>query len=307
MANKRDSDLRNPAQLGASNGAESKRHFPRYQTILWAVLSTSIFAFSSCVDLSEITQLAKSSQDVGNSFKQIADETLNSCKRANTFIPTGQQALSCDVYARTEPSLIKVNDVFFAYIASLGKLAGAGTAKKDELANISTDLKQADKDINQENIDRATKASGLADAITHIIVSGYQQHELGKIIGDQNAAVQAVAVFLSGYSADKCETALEEEKLLQKNYFQDQLEKYGAHEPLAAYLLRAKDTDYKASIDGKIQAVKKYKLAVSSVASAHQKLFEQRNKWSTRQLITDLAPEIQQLSDSATSMIKAFQ
>jgi len=285
----------------------TKCHFLKYQLVLLAVIFMSVLGLSSCVDLSEITQLAKSSQDVGNSFKQIADEALNSCKRANNFIPAGQQALSCEDYAKIEPLLTKVNDALFAYIASLGKLATADAAKKDALVNISSDLQQADKNINQQDLNRAKQAGGLAEAIAHVILSRYQQHELAKIIGDQNENVKAVAEFLSGYAADKCESALKEEQLLQANYFQGQLEDYSSKEPLAAYLLKLKRSDDAASLDAKIQAVEKYKQAVSSVTRAHQKLFDQRNKWNAQQLITDLAPEIQQLSGAATSMIKAFQ
>jgi hypothetical protein len=138
-------------------------------------------------------------------------------------------------------------------------------------------------------------------------LSGYQQRELAKIIGEQNDSVQAVAKFLSDYAADKCEKALTEEKLLQGNFYE---EKYGLNrdkEPLAAYLLRAREADSAASIDTKIQAVEKYKKAVATVASAHQKLFDQRNRWDTQQLVKDLGPDIQQLGDAATSMIKAFE
>jgi len=295
------------AHTRPTNRVEAQGHFSSYPSVLLAIVFISMLALSSCVDLIEITQLAKSSQEVGNSFTQIADEAASSCKRANTFIPAGQQALSCEAYTKTEPSLIKVNDALFAYIASLGKLAAADTAKKDELVNISSDLQQADKNISQQNLDRAKAAGGLADVITHVVLSRYQQHELAKIIGNQNASVKAVAEFLSGYAADKCEAALKEEKLLEANYFQDQLEKYGAQEPLAVYLLKLKHSDNEQSTDAKIQAVEKYKQAVSSMATAHQKLFDQRNKWNTQQLITDLAPEIQQLSEAATSMTKAFQ
>lgn len=291
----------------APSRVETKRHFSNCQLVLLAIVFISMLALPSCVDLSEVTQLAKSSQDVGNGFKQIADEVVSSCKRANSFVPAGQQALSCDVYTKTEPSLIKVNDSLFAYIASLGKLAAAGTAKKDELVNISSDLKQADKNISLQDLDRAKEAGGLADVISHVVLSGYQEHELAKIIGSQNASVQAVAAFLSGYAADKCESALKEEKQLETNYFRDQLEKYGTQEPLAVYLLKIEHSDYEGSADAKIQAAEKYERAVSSVATAHQKLFDHRNKWNTQQLTTDLAPEIQQLGDAAASMIKAFQ
>jgi two-component sensor histidine kinase len=56
----------------------------------------------------------------------------------------------------------------------------------------------------------------------------------------------------------------------------------------------------------KKDAIAKYRQALSAIATAHQKLYESRNAWSAKQLVTTLGPEIGQLTDAASSMKKAF-
>jgi len=141
----------------------------RRVTILGYIL-LSILATASCVDLTEIAQFAKSSQDVGNNYKRLADDTVATCHSAAKFFPQGRTPIDCDRYVQLESELAKVNDVFFAYIASLGKVASVAPPKA-AFSNVGTELQQADPQITQAQLGQA-KAAGLADALSKIVLSG---------------------------------------------------------------------------------------------------------------------------------------
>ena len=98
---------------------------PRKRLI--ACVAALLLATCGCVDLDEITQFAKVSQDVGKAFPVIADEAAASCNRANSFITEKNQVtpLPCEIYPALKPLLVKVNAALFNVYCQFRK-AGVG-------------------------------------------------------------------------------------------------------------------------------------------------------------------------------------
>jgi hypothetical protein len=246
------------------------------------------------------------SQTIGNAFPGIADEAEAACRRANSFINAKNSValLNCDIYVSLKPPLVKVNSALFNYITSLGKLASADLSKvPGGFDNISTELKQSDPGISTANQSKASAASGLAKAITNIWANGYRQHELSKIIGESDQAVQDVTEFLSQYAADKYHQSLADEWRYEASYC-DAMK--SDTEPLASDLLAKKCTADKSRIDAQSKAIESYEIALTTIAETHKKLNAERQHWDTKQLLTDLGPEIVSLGNAAVSINKAF-
>jgi hypothetical protein len=276
----------------------------RYSIV--AFTGVLLLAMSGCTDLDQITQFAKASQDLGKAFPGIADEAEASCHRANGFInaQNSHAPLPCEIYPDLKKPLVNVNAALLNYIASLGKLASDDLSKvAGGLDSLSADLKQADPKISTQQQAKAAAAGGLAKAITNLWANGYRQHELSKIIGENNQAVQQVADFLSDYAADKYRQSLSDEWESEKSYC-------GAMrsdaEPLATDLLDRKCGADKARIDGQLSAIKNYQGALATIAKTHQKLYDERSHWDAKELSKDLGPEIVSLGSAAVSVNKAF-
>lgn len=267
----------------------------------------------SCVDLGKVNEFAKASQDVGKAFKSIAQEGQTSCGRTKSFLLPGQEPPDCEFYTRVEPSLLKINDALFAYVSGLGKLASADASKvADGLKDVTTELKRADPKISQSAQDQAKAATGLAQALAGILTSEYRRHALVKAIveangdGEKPGPLKQVTSFLSDYAAEKYTQDLNTEQILEANYCQDRTERFRQSEPLAFDLFQHKCAADLAQILEKKNAIVKYREALSAVAAGHQKLYDSRNSWSTKELAFSLTPEITQLVDAASSMKKAF-
>lgn len=270
------------------------------------ITTISVINICGCVDLDEITQFAKASQDVGKTFSAIADEAEASCVRANSFMNSQNPMtpLNCEIYRALKPPLAKVNDTLFNYIASLGKLASADLSKvAGGLDSLSADLKQADPGISSADQSKATAAGGLAKAITNLWANGYRQHELSKIIGESDEAVQQVTTFLAGYAADKYHQSFADEWRIEHSYCT--AVKADA-EPLAYDLLMRKCNADKARIDLQLKAVESYEGALTTIAATHQNLNKERGHWDASQLSKDLGPGIVSLGSAAVSIKKAF-
>jgi hypothetical protein len=277
---------------------------PRKRLI--ACVAALLLATCGCVDLDEITQFARVSQDVGRAFPVIADEAAASCNRANGFITEKNQVtpLPCEIYPALKPSLVKVNAALFNYIASLGKLASADSSNIPGGWNsLPADLMKADPRISPDSLAKAAAASELANAITNLLMKGYRQHEVSKIIGESNTAVQEVTEFLSVYAAGKYHQSFEDEWRYEKSYCDAMAT---TAEPLATDLLVRKCNADKSRIDLQLQAIEDYQKALATIAGTHKKLYEEREHWDAKKLSKDLGPAIVSLGNAAISVNKAL-
>ena len=276
------------------------RRFRRY---VIACLAMPLLVICGCTDLDEITQFAKASQSVGSAFPSIAEQAAESCAVANSFrTPQMNTPLPCDVYASLNPALVKINAALFNYIASLGKLASDDLSKvPGGMDKLSDELKQAG--VSTQDQAKASAANGLAKAITKIWASGYQQHELSRIVGDNNQAVQDVSDFLSDYAAGKYRQSLNDEWRYETAYCTNAA---SAAEPLASDLLARKCAADHSRIELKIKAIKSYQAALNTIKETHATLNKERGHWDAKQLSKELGPQIVSLGSAAASVNQAF-
>ena len=277
---------------------------PRKRLI--ASVAALLLATCGCVDLDGITQFAKVSQDVGKAFPVIADEAAASCNRANSFITEKNQVtpLPCEIYPALKPLLVKVNATLFNYIASLGKLASVDLSNvPGGWDSLPADLEKADPKISPDNQAKAAAASELANAITSLLMKGYRQREVSKVIGESNTAVQEVTRFLSGYAAGKYHQSLKDEWRYERSYCDAMAT---TAEPLASDLLARKCNADKSRIDLQLQAIEDYEKSLVTIAETLKKLDEERKHWDAKQLSRDLGPAIISLGNAAVSVSNAF-
>jgi hypothetical protein len=303
--------------IGTKRTSEEKSGFSwrAWRAAASVTILISTMATLSCVDLSAIGHLAKSSQDLGTSFKKIADNAEPACEKATSYInslpldaPRRSKPLpNCAFYKTVNPLVLDVNDALFKYIAALGKLASAGKSK-DAFSKVDTDLKKFDPNIDPKYPTEAKAAGALADALTNLLASQYQQRELAKIIENANPYVKDVAAFLSDYAADQYDLVLQEEGLDEGLYCTDRNETFGKAglEPLANKLLQDRCDAHAARIKSQRDAIAKYQDALKAISDGHQKLYEDRNKWNTKQIVDDLGPDILKVGSAAIAVNTAF-
>jgi hypothetical protein len=273
--------------------------------------TASLLLFAcSCTNVAAVQQFAQASQQVGAGFQPLASEGVESCHRATTFLLSGQSAPDCAFVTSIEPSLLAVNQSLFSYISSLGKLASLEVSHTgSSLQNLGADLKLADPGISDMNLSRANAAAGLASALVNIVASGYQQRKMIAIIEHSNNSVQQVAGFLDEYAAYRYAQQFKDEQSRERAFcaqWTDPAVPEVAREPIAVDLLKRKCAADLRQQTERLIAVQEYQQALRSIANSHQKLYDERHRWNTPELATDLAPAIKELSDAAKAMQKAF-
>jgi len=284
--------------------------FPRrrWRVAVLVAIMLAMVATSSCADLTQISQFAKASRDVGTTFSTIADRGESSCALANSFISEKYNpipALDCHFYTTVKAPLLKINLALFNYISALGNLATDDLSKVGGgWDSIPSEIKLAEPTISSADQAKASAASGLAKAITNLWANGYRQRELSKLIGDHNKDVQEVTQFLSAYAADKYLKGLDDDERTEKSYC-DGIAAPGT-EPLATDLLRLKCAADESRLEQQKKAVQQFQKALVTIAEAHQKLYDERQHWDAKQLSKDLGPQTVSLASAAISINHAF-
>jgi hypothetical protein len=266
----------------------------------------ALFLLVSCVDLSEVTEFADSSQKVGDSFADIISGTQQTCVDANTFITrkNHENPLDCVWYQNISPSLITVNKVLFDYIASLGKLSGDDASKVGTgLDNLSADLKKADPKISAAQTNKASAAGGLAKAIAEVWASGYRQRELAEIIKRNNQAVKDVTDFLGDYAADAFRQTIADARRLESGYC---VVEQADNEPLATRLLNRSCSADQAQYQQKLAAIQAYQTALKTIQATHKKLADETGTWDVKELSNDFGSSASDLAKAASTIRKAF-
>ena len=244
---------------------------------------------------------------MGASFPDLAAEAARGCLRANKFATKQNPVtpLDCNWYVNTNPSLVGVSNVLFTYIASLGRLATSDTSQVGvALDNVSDNLKKGDPNISDDSLTKASAASGLVKAIAEMWAGGYRQRKVATIIKDNNAAVGRVTDFLSGYAIDQFRQTLSHEKEYEVIYCLNTASP--EHEPVATALLDKVCARDEAQLDGKLEAIKAYQRALSTIKTTHEKLAQEADKWDMNELSKDLGPSIRDLAKAASTVNKAF-
>jgi hypothetical protein len=269
-----------------------------------------LLACCSCTDVAAVQEFAMASRSVGRQFRPMANGGNASCERATSFLLEGQTPPNCAFFKEVEPPLLAVNNSLFSYIGSLGKLAGLDASSTGaSLTTIGADLQQADPQISAATLAKANAATGLAAALVNVLASGYQQKKMIGIIEKANPSVQQVASFLDEYAAFRYAQQIRDEQLREQLFcaqWADPDVPKVQREPIAVILLKRNCKADDATQKQKLAAIASYQDALRSVAAAHQKLYDDRHRWSSAELLKQLSPATTKISDAAQAMSKAF-
>jgi hypothetical protein len=258
----------------------------------------------SCIDLTAVTQLAKDSADTGNALKSILNVGLASCMEVNGFRPKNDPRPCDKLYGKSvQDPIQKMGDSLFTYVGALGKLAGANVSAF-QAGSVKKDLAAAGADAPTQA--KADAAEKLVGAVTNIFLAHYRQGKLTRIIGDHDVHVQAVAAFLKDWVVDT-KYALEFES--QKTVVTAECMKLATDHPnelVGRWLLERSCNQERATIQARLDALTRFKLAIDAIAGAHHKLATSRKEWTATELALLIGPEVQQLNTSVQAVQTAF-
>jgi len=258
---------------------------------------------AACVELDEVSKWAAESTKADSSLSDLAADLKHSCERFNTFRPEGAEPRDCSQYDQLGTSVLVAQSVLLNYMQVLGSVASdKAVTFQGSLNGLPGQLAPAGWDANE-----VTATTSLVDKTFEAAVNGYRRKKLTDLVGSTNADVQNVSNKLAAIIGKDYKQLLQNESDQMENFYQDALHNAPANQGLDKLLVVNLWNQQKASLAEKSSAADAYVKMITSIATGHQKLYDHRNDMGAKQLMSDLGPEIQDISSSAMDVYKAFK
>jgi hypothetical protein len=277
---------------------------------------------AGCVNLDQVTALAKVADGAKTSLPVIAADFKGSCDRQNLYIhlppgpppvpPPPKACVNGDDFEKLGNNLIAEQNVLLDYFDALGKLASSSSAGfQKSVGTLSTSFKDAGLSTAQQTM--AASAGNLASAISDIALQGYRKKEIANIVGKADKDVTILASGLADQVAPAAGAAasatsyvflLSNESQLMDSYYAVPL----AKDPngLTAILVNRQWQDDVTQLNARMNAAQAYRKLMVSLAAAHAKLATDTKggHFNIKQLGKDLGPDVVQIEEAVTALQK---
>jgi hypothetical protein len=277
---------------------------------------------AGCVDLDQVTALAKVADGAKASLPVIAADFKGSCDRQNLYVhlppgpppvpPPPKACVNGDDFEKLGNNLITEQNVLLDYFDALGKLASSSSAGfQKSVGTLSASFKDAGLSAAQQTM--ATSAGNLAAAISDMALQGYRKKKIADIVGKADKDVTILANGLADQVAPAAGTAvsatsyvslLSNEGLLIDSYYAVPL----AKDPnsLAAILVNRQWQDDVNQLNARMNAAQAYRKLMVSLAAAHWKLASDTKggHFDIKTLGKDLGPDVVQIEEAVAALQK---
>ena len=275
-----------------------------------------------CVNLDQVTALAKLAVEAKTSLPVIAADFKGSCDRQNLYVhlPPGPSPVSAppkacvsgDDLDKLGNNLIAEQNILLDYFDALGELASSTSSGfQKSVGTLSSSFKDAGLSTAQQTM--ATSAGNLASAISDMALQGYRKRKIADIIGKTDKDVAILANGLADQVApapDKTPSAtsylslLNNEGVLIDSYYSVPL----AQDPnsLAAIIVNRQWQSDVNQLNARKDAAQAYRKLMLSLATAHAKLTSDTKggHFDIKQLGKDLGPDIEQMEKAIADLQK---
>lgn len=270
--------------------------------VIAPLLAIFILACVGCVNLDEVGKFSGLAASASSTLPDLVNDIKGSCLRFNGYAPENQQR-DCTIYDRIDPSILEAQGVLTDYMDALGRLSSdKGVTYGKNLDQLPDKLKPAGFDQDQ-----VKAAVGLSKVLLDAALNHYRQHKLSAVIGQSNDDVGKLTDALGDIVGKDYVQLLDNEDSAMDTFYGTELHEYRDREPLTAILVRKQYATEKEKLEERRAAAAAYEKVMTSIKAGHQKLYNSRNKLSSSEIINDLGPEIENITDSLNQMHKAFK
>jgi len=284
--------------------------------VVCASATLTLVCTAACVDTSAVKRFAAVSAAAGDQFEQVAADLPASCIRQQRYLALADSLITlddireeaearCDAYVSLERRLTGANNVLVNYLEALGKLAEDKIVVYDKRIDDFADTLDDSEMFDSEKIEAVR---GLATILSEAVAGEWRRKELKRAIETANYDVQILVGALGGVIENDYLRLLGVEREAAKHYYLGQIKEHGAGEPLTVSLVFEKWEENDDAADDKRAAAELTVKILKKIATGHQRLFDNRDTLSSKQVrsmlveytaaIEDLVGDFETLRDA---------
>jgi len=267
-----------------------------------AVLAIALI-LTGCANLGAIQEFGRMSAD-GASYTRLTNDYVQSpeVRKAYTFRADTAQRDNLTRVAeerkKQSAELAIYHKSISAYMNALADLAGDETPSFDPELDAMVDAAAEARYLTEE---KAEAVRALGKALTNALASAYQQRELKQVIENANGPLQKViasmTVVMEGFaeSLDTQHTAFVSYHQTLIGMGEEKGKDGTMREPVAAQMAYANLELGKPAYAARARAIPKYIETLQKIAAAHQSLYDNRNRISCKEVLSQLAKQTRQI------------
>lgn len=260
-----------------------------------------------CVNLQPVQEFGQISS-LSAGYTRLSEDYARSplLNKAYTLEAETQQRAILDAeYQQRLPQAAQLqlyHKVVASYMAALAELAGdevpSGAEEIDGLVDAAVKA-------NYLSEAGAAPARAIGKLLTDAALNGYRHRELKKVIADANQPLQAVLASLA-QSMRAFDASLGIERASANRYYRalHARARENNREPVAAEWAWASLNAANAQFDEREKAIPLYIDSLNRIGAAHQALYDNRDNFDSRQLLSDLKRYTKQIR-TAYSAVRA--
>ncbi len=261
-----------------------------------------ITIISACSSLKPISEAADKSQKSLSAFETIPTTYTAFCQercqftliRKNEIKRDSAQGCDCKLFTAADKATVKVYNAINAYFKSLGALSKGDLTTYDTKAlnEALTEGQFASLTIDKKTV---TAYSSLGKLLLKVFTDGYRKKKLSTVIETGNEPLQ-ILLTVFGTSVNNLVTELEFQKERNFTLYSELINGDGS--PYEKLTLSTNYYNEISRINRKQEQLHTYAKSLVTIGKGHQKLYENRNKLTSkeiRELMAEYSASIQDL------------
>ncbi|HBP87592.1 MAG TPA: hypothetical protein PKK23_02650 [Nitrospirales bacterium] len=226
-------------------------------------------------------------------YTTLVDDYLEFPNRQKRYQPSSRHA-NLDAMAKDratqKSALLLRQSIIETYMEALGRLAADEVVDNtEELANLSAAL-EAHAATNPQEAKAFKKIAGM---VTTVVVKRWRQHQLRELIEQSNPPIQQILGTLHRIVSDGFGGDLQTEETAIQNYYMTLTME--SQDPAGKAAL-AEWKDFRLSqVHERSEAVQTYGKILDNISSGHQRLFDQRQNLTKKEVLQQVGDSVKDL------------
>jgi hypothetical protein len=256
--------------------------------IILITLSLSV----GCADLSAVRDFAKVSYKIAD-YTALVDDYVAVPARIKEYAPADRQNFYTEQQKIREgqrPGLLALHARVQDYMEALGQLASDEVVNFDkEFANVE----QALTDASFASQPQAQAATQLGQILTKAATDSWRRKKIAALIEQSNEPLQTVLKGMQSFLKGALLQDLEEEQQDIKEFYVG-LQKKSSDQAGIQALKEWRDK-HEAKLEQSRQSVQTYDKTIKTIQAGHQKLYDERDRLDTKEVMTLITGYVTQL------------
>jgi len=285
---------------------------PRSLSLRIVAVATFLLALNGCVNLDDAAGLSKLSGEARVSLPRVSNDVAGTCARQNTLFentptaerPSAAQAQDCKPYQEIADHLAKDENVLADYFDALGKLASNQPLSYDATIDANVSATRLNSALPANTAAAGNDAQSILKSLADAATKGYREKQLGKLIAQNDAAIQSLTQALKKVITADYALLLSNEEVSLDTFYKGPMAGAQPTERLTLILVQRQYAHDKSAMQSRKDNIAAYSKIMDDISALHVKLKQEAARKAS---IVEIAKQVRPIILSLNAALSDIQ